>query len=116
MSVLVITSCSNKAIHAIKVSRIVLKRIFVITLLLKCPSIILCRFSSKSCSISCMHKSYVVFDEVCITLICSVSLTIPTYSTVIMLSSSNSRSTIIRFICKLTHHIIICSITVAVSI
>nr|DAN23232.1 MAG TPA_asm: hypothetical protein [Bacteriophage sp.] len=90
MSVLVITSCSNKAIHAIKVSRIVLKRIFVITFLLKRPSIILCRFSPKSCSVSIMHKSYVVINKVCIALISIVSLTIPSYSTVIVLLSSSS--------------------------
>nr|DAT92548.1 MAG TPA: hypothetical protein [Caudoviricetes sp.] len=63
-----------------------------------------------------MHKSYIIFNKVCITLVCSVSLTIPTYSTVIMLSSSNSRSAIIRFVCKLTHYIIVCGITVAISI
>nr|DAQ60409.1 MAG TPA: hypothetical protein [Bacteriophage sp.] len=63
-----------------------------------------------------MHKSYVVFNKVRITLVCIVSLTIPAYSAIIMLSSSNSRSTIIRFICKLTHYIVVCSITITVSV
>nr|DAT27189.1 MAG TPA: hypothetical protein [Caudoviricetes sp.] len=63
-----------------------------------------------------MHKSYVVFNKVCITLVCSVSLTIPSYATIIMLLSSNSRSTVVGFICKLAHYIIICSITVAISV
>jgi hypothetical protein len=116
MSILVITSCSNKAIHTIKVSRIVLKRIFVITLLLKSSSIILCGFGSKCCSVSCMHKPYVILNEICVALICIVSLTIPTYSTVIMLSSSHPRSTVIRFICKLTHYIVVCSITITISV
>nr|DAF28024.1 MAG TPA: hypothetical protein [Caudoviricetes sp.] len=63
-----------------------------------------------------MHKSYVVFNKVRITLVCIVSLTIPAYSTIIMLSSSNSRSTIIRFVCKLTHYIVVCSVTITVSV
>nr|DAE31676.1 MAG TPA: hypothetical protein [virus sp. ctBM815] len=62
-----------------------------------------------------MHKPYIVLNKICITLISSVSLTIPTYTTIVMLLSSNSRSTIIRFICKLTHYIIVCSITISVS-
>nr|DAM05081.1 MAG TPA: hypothetical protein [Caudoviricetes sp.] len=37
-----------------------------------------------------MHKSYIVLNKICITLICSVSLTIPAYSAIIMLLSSNS--------------------------
>nr|DAL72202.1 MAG TPA: hypothetical protein [Caudoviricetes sp.] len=37
-----------------------------------------------------MHKSYVVFNKVRIALVCIVSLTIPPYSTIIMLLSSNS--------------------------
>jgi hypothetical protein len=116
MRISVITSGSNKAIHAIKVSRVILKRIFVITLLLKCSSIILCRFSSKRCSVSCMHKPYIILNEIRITLICIVSLTIPAYSTIIVLPSSNSGSTVIRFICKLTHYIVKRSITITISV
>nr|DAV77060.1 MAG TPA: hypothetical protein [Caudoviricetes sp.] len=37
-----------------------------------------------------MHKSYIIFNKVCITLVCIVSLTVPSYSAIIMLSSSNS--------------------------
>nr|DAT42086.1 MAG TPA: hypothetical protein [Bacteriophage sp.] len=33
-----------------------------------------------------------------------------------MLSSSNSRSTVIRFICKLTHYIVKRSITITISV
>jgi hypothetical protein len=116
MCILVITSGFNKAIHTIKVSRVILKRIFIITLLFKSPSIILCRFSSKCCSISCMHKPYIILNEIRIALICIVSLTIPAYSTIIVLSSSNSRSTIIRFVCKLTHYIVKRSITITISV
>nr|DAE50386.1 MAG TPA: hypothetical protein [Bacteriophage sp.] len=116
MRIPMITSYSNKTIHAIKVPRVVLKGIFIITFLLKSSSIILCRLSSKSCSISCMHKSYVILNKVCVSLISSICLSIPSYSTIVMLSSSYSRSTIIRFVCKLTHYIIICSITVAISV
>nr|DAI68555.1 MAG TPA: hypothetical protein [Caudoviricetes sp.] len=63
-----------------------------------------------------MHKPYIVLNEIRIALICIVSLTIPTYSTIIVLSSSNSRSTVIRFICKLTHYIVKRSITITVSV
>jgi hypothetical protein len=116
MCILVITSGFNKAIHTIKVSRVILKRIFIITLLFKSTSIILCRFSFKSCSVSCMHKPYIILNEISIALICIVSLTIPAYSTIIVLSSSNSRSTIIRFVCKLTHYIVKRSITITISV
>nr|DAV23976.1 MAG TPA: hypothetical protein [Bacteriophage sp.] len=116
MFILMIISCLYQTIHSSKVSRIILKRIFIIAFLLKSSSIILCRFGSKCCSVPIMHKSYIVLNKICVTLICGISLTIPTYSAVIMLSSSNSRSTVIRFICKLTHYIIVCSITVAISI
>nr|DAJ58818.1 MAG TPA: hypothetical protein [Caudoviricetes sp.] len=37
-----------------------------------------------------MHKSYVILNKVCIALISIVSLTIPSYSTVIVLLSSSS--------------------------
>nr|DAU52590.1 MAG TPA: hypothetical protein [Crassvirales sp.] len=63
-----------------------------------------------------MHKSYVVFNKVCIAFVCSICLAVPAYSAIIMLSSSNSGSTIIRFVCKLTHYIIVCSITISVSV
>jgi hypothetical protein len=116
MRIPVIASSSNKALHAIKISRVILNRIFVITLLLKCSGIIMCRFSSKCCFISCMHKPYIIFNKICITLICIVSLTIPSNATIVMLLSSNSRSTVIRFVCKLTHYIIVCSITITISV
>nr|DAQ65164.1 MAG TPA: hypothetical protein [Bacteriophage sp.] len=109
--------CSfNKTIHTSKISRVILKRIFIIAFLLKRSSIILCRFSSKRCSISSMHKSYIILNKICITLISSVSLAVPTYATIVMLSSSNSRSTIVRFVCKLTHYIIVCRITIAIPV
>nr|DAE29195.1 MAG TPA: hypothetical protein [virus sp. ctx9V1] len=63
-----------------------------------------------------MHKPYIILNEIRIALICIVSLTIPAYSTIIMLSSSSSRSTVIRFICKLTHYIIKRSITITISV
>jgi hypothetical protein len=116
MCILVITSGFNKAVHTIKVSRVILKRIFIITLLFKSSSIILCRFSSKSCSVSCMHKPYIILNEICVALICIVSLTIPSYSAIIMLPSSNSGSTVIRFVCKLTHYIVKRSITITISV
>jgi hypothetical protein len=105
-----------QAVHSSKVSRIILERICVIPLLFESPSIILCRFSSKRCSVSCMHKPYIILNEIRIALICIVSLTIPAYSTIIVLSSSNSRSTIIRFVCKLTHYIVKRSITITISV
>nr|DAL65199.1 MAG TPA_asm: hypothetical protein [Caudoviricetes sp.] len=37
-----------------------------------------------------MHKSYIILNKICVTLICSVSLPIPSYSTIIMLLSSDS--------------------------
>nr|DAJ73227.1 MAG TPA: hypothetical protein [Caudoviricetes sp.] len=63
-----------------------------------------------------MHKPYIILNKIRITLICIVSLTIPAYSTIIVLSSSNSRSTIIRFVCKLTHYIVKRSITITISV
>nr|DAN16567.1 MAG TPA: hypothetical protein [Bacteriophage sp.] len=63
-----------------------------------------------------MHESYIIFNKVCISLVSSISLTIPTYTSVIMLLSSNSRSTIVRLICKLAHYIIVRSITIAISV
>nr|DAL32763.1 MAG TPA_asm: hypothetical protein [Bacteriophage sp.] len=90
MCISMIMSCLNKTIHASKVSRIVLKRICIIALLLKSSSIILCRFSSKCCSVSSVHKPYVILNKICVTLICGISLTIPAYTTIIVLLSSNS--------------------------
>ena len=116
MCILVITSGFNKAIHTIKVSRVILKRIFIITLLFKSPSIILCRFSPKSCSVSCMHKPYIIFDEVCIVFVSCICFSVPSYTSIVMLLPSNSRSTIVRFVCKLTHYIIIRSITITISV
>nr|DAG26027.1 MAG TPA: hypothetical protein [Bacteriophage sp.] len=63
-----------------------------------------------------MHKSYVVFNKVCIALVCSVCLTVPTYASIIMLLSSNSRSTIVRLVCKLAHYVIVRRITVTISV
>nr|DAT57392.1 MAG TPA: hypothetical protein [Caudoviricetes sp.] len=37
-----------------------------------------------------MHKPYIVLNKICITLICCISLAIPSYSAIIMLLSSNS--------------------------
>jgi hypothetical protein len=90
MCISMIVSSLNKTIHASKISRIVLKRIFVISFLLKCSCIILCRFSSKRCPISSMHKSYVVLNKICIALVCSIGLAIPANSTIVMLLPSNS--------------------------
>nr|DAT69080.1 MAG TPA: hypothetical protein [Bacteriophage sp.] len=63
-----------------------------------------------------MHKPYVILNKVCVALVCSVCLAIPSYTTIVMLLSSNSRSTVIRFICKLSHYIIVCGITVTISV
>nr|DAG60385.1 MAG TPA: hypothetical protein [Caudoviricetes sp.] len=37
-----------------------------------------------------MHKSHIVLNKICVTLICCISLAIPSYSTIIVLLSSNS--------------------------
>nr|DAH55203.1 MAG TPA: hypothetical protein [Caudoviricetes sp.] len=63
-----------------------------------------------------MHKPHVVFNKVCIVFVSSVSFTIPAYATIVMLLSSNSRSTVVRLICKLAHYIIVRCITIAVSV
>jgi hypothetical protein len=116
MCILMIVSRLNKTIHTSKISRIVLKRIFIIPFLLKRSCVIMCRFSSKRCSVSSMHKPYIILNEICITLVCSISLTIPSYTSIVMLLPSNSRSTVVRFICKLTHYIIVRSITITISV
>nr|DAD56062.1 MAG TPA: hypothetical protein [Caudoviricetes sp.] len=63
-----------------------------------------------------MHKSYIILNKVCISLVSIVSLTIPAYASIVMLSSSNPRSTVVRLVCKLTHYIVICSITVTIPV
>nr|DAO24145.1 MAG TPA: hypothetical protein [Caudoviricetes sp.] len=63
-----------------------------------------------------MHKSHVVLNKVCVSLVSCVILTIPAYASIVMLLSSNSRSTIVRLICKLAHYIIVRSITIAISV
>nr|DAO74309.1 MAG TPA: hypothetical protein [Bacteriophage sp.] len=62
----------------------------IISFLLKCSCIILCRFSSKRCSISSVHKPYIVLNKICIVFVSRICFSVPSYTAIIVLLPSNS--------------------------